>query len=368
MILSRLELFNFRNYGRLDVELPPGVNLVIGRNAQGKTNLLEAIYFLSHLRSKRAQRMREVVLEGEESASARAVIVDEGRRITLNVGLGAAGRTVELNGRRVEQAARATGVMKCVMFEPGDLYLVKGEPSMRREFLDETMEELGYAGAHTVVQYRHLLRQRNAVLKRWEEYGRDFTRVLEPWSEKLAEYGGSIISERLKTVGMMSAFVEDIYREVSGSSRNITFRYQCTVETGAKTQEEAALAMREALEKSLAEDKRSRKTTIGPHRDEVEIKIDGREARYQASQGEQRTLAFAMRFAQKEQARKISGKEPVLLLDDVLSELDEKRRGKVLEMAGNCEQSVITATEIPAEAREAAGGSFVVEGGKITVG
>lgn len=369
MILSRLELYNFRNYQHLDIELFPGVNLIIGRNAQGKTNLLESVYFLSHLKSRRAPRMRDLALEGTESASARGLIIDRGQRISLKAGIGAGGRSAEINGRRAEQASRAIGIMKCVMFEPGDLYLVKGEPLKRREFLDETMEGIGPVEAYEVGQYRHLLRQRNAMMKRWEEYGKGFLGALEPWNERLAEYGGAITGRRLRMVSRMSSLVTGTYREVSGEDTPVSFEYRGSFALDAGAGVEAAtLAMREALEAALGEEKRSRKTIVGPHRDEVEIKIGGREARYQASQGEQRTIAFAMRFAQKEYTREVTGRGPVLLLDDVLSELDEARRERVIEMAAGCEQALLTATEAPRGAGIPTVRKFEVEGGKIKVG
>lgn len=368
MIISRLELFNFRNYRHLDIEFSPGVNLIIGRNAQGKTNLLESIYFLSHLRSKRAPRMRDLAMEGAESASARGLIMDAGQRITLKVAFGAGGRSAEVNGRRAEHSAKAAGVLKCVMFEPGDLYLVKGEPSRRREFLDETMEGLGPGVAQAVGQYRHLLRQRNAMMKRWEEYGPGFLNALEPWNEKISESGGEIVAARRRMTDRMSALVGETYREVSRDTAQVSFEYRGTSGSDGDTHEQAARAMREALEEAIGEEKRARTTLVGPHRDEVEIRIGGMEARYNASQGEQRTVAFAMRFAQKEYLRDVTGKGPVLLLDDVLSELDEARRGRVLEMAAKCEQTVITATELARGFKIASSSLFEVEGGKIKVG
>ena len=315
MILDRLELFNFKSYGHQDLELAPGMNLVTGRNAQGKTNLLEAIYFVSHLKSNRSPRLRELIREGEENASVRVLIMDEGTKATIRIAFGGSGKSVEVNGRKM-QASRALGLLKCVMFEPGDLYLVKGEPSRRREFLDETLEELGQHAARPVEAYKRVLRQRNALLKRWEDYGAGFRAALEPWSEKLAEEGGVLAVARERMTESMSRMINETHSEISGQ----------------------------------------------------DIKIGGREARHTASQGEQRTLAFAMRLAQRGYVSDETGKEPILLLDDVLSELDKERRARVLGVVGRSGQSIVTATEPPEAGGVPASRILVVEGGTVRVG
>lgn len=367
MILDRLELFNFKSYGHQDLELAPGMNLVTGRNAQGKTNLLEAIYFVSHLKSNRTPRLRELIREGEENASVRVLIMDEGTKATISIAFGVSGKSVEVNGRKM-QASRALGLLKCVMFEPGDLYLVKGEPSRRREFLDETLEELGQHAARPVEAYKRVLRQRNALLKRWEDYGAGFRAALEPWSEKLAEEGGVLAVARERMTESMSRMINETHSEISGQDVKIGFEYRGTFGLGAASPEEAASRMRGELARRIADEKRARSTLVGPHRDDVEIRIGGREARYTASQGEQRTLAFAMRLAQRGYVSDETGKEPILLLDDVLSELDEERRARVLGVVGRSGQSIVTATEPPEAGGVPASRILVVEGGTVRVG
>jgi DNA replication and repair protein RecF len=366
LIIDRLELFNFKNYESQDVRFSPEINLVTGMNAQGKTNLLESIYFLSHLRSNRAPRLREMIREGEENASVHGLIIDGDTKITIKISFGSSGKTVELNGRAA-RATRAMGVLKCVMFEPGDLYLVKGEPSRRRDFLDETLEELGPGAARQVGVYRHVLRQRNALLKRWEGYGSVFRDSLEPWSQKLAEAGGEILVSRRRMVQSMQEMIVETYARIAGSGEEISFLYSETFPSSATTPEEATARMMGELERRAEEEKRARTTLVGPHRDDVEIMIKGREARHGASQGEQRTLAFAMRLAQRGYIAEETGKEPVLLLDDVLSELDEDRRRRVLEMIGGGGQAIITATEPPRGVDESASLLLEVERGSVRV-
>lgn len=188
MILERLELVNFRNYGHLDIEFSPQRNLVVGRNGQGKSNLLKSIYFLSYLRSRRTARLTDLVREAPDKASVLGLIKGDGPEAKVKVTFGRGGRVAEVNGRKVDSGARAKGILKSVSFDPGDLYLVKGEPGRRREFLDETLGALGPVDADSVSKYRHVLRQRNGILKSWEEYGAGLTDVIEPgirrWSRR----------------------------------------------------------------------------------------------------------------------------------------------------------------------------------------
>jgi DNA replication and repair protein RecF len=366
LILSRLELSNFRNYDQQDVDFSEGRNVIIGRNAQGKSNLLEAVYFLSHLRSGRAPRLRELVKDDESCAAVRGSVWDEGDRLNIKMSFGAQGRTVEVNGQRSESAARARGILKCVLFAPEDLYIVKGDPARRREYFDETMEELGPVPASTIQQYRHVLRQRNALLRRWEEQA-NLAEALAPWNEALVTSGAAMVVERLKTVEGIKHLLSETYKAISGDEKELTLEYKGTFEADAGEPGLAREAMAEALARCSAEEKRAHATVVGPHREDVEIVLGGRRARFAVSQGEQRTIAFCMRVAQKKYLRQRTGKAPVLLLDDVLSELDESRRHKVLELVGVDSQAIITATELPASMEGQVDRLMVVEGGKVSV-
>ena len=367
MILTRLELFNFRNYTEQEVEFSPGRNLIIGSNAQGKSNLLEAVYFLSHLKSSRAPRAGDLIRENEQSLSVTGVILEEGKRVTVKVKMSNAGKQVLINGQKTAQPARARGIIKCVLFSPDDLYLVKGDPARRREFLDETLEGVGPAQASELSEYRHLLRQRNAVLRKWEDYGAGLGGALSPWTEGLVDLGGKIVSERLRMTGEMSALVKLVYGEISGGGKAPGLQYQGSFDVEGKSPGELAKAMRRELEARREEEKRLRSTPAGPHRDDVVIRLGGRETRYGASQGEQRTLAFCLRIAQKEYIQETTGKRPVLLLDDVLSELDEGRRKRVLEMAGAGSQVLMTTTDVPGGMDIGGAKVLRVEAGRVCV-
>jgi DNA replication and repair protein RecF len=361
LILKGLELRRFRNYRHLEIDFSPLSNIIVGRNAQGKSNMLEAVYFLSHLKSNRAPRLRELVLDGEDRASVRGLIMDDEARLNVQVTFGRDGKSVEVNGQKMESAARARGLVKCVMFSPEDLYVIKGDPARRREFMDETAEGLGPIRAGQVLQFRHVLRQRNAVLKSWEEKGPRLAEFLEPWDEALVGAGAAIAGERAEMIREMRGHLDAAYEGIAGDGKEVGFTYRGTFEAEGSPGE-IENNMREALEASATEEKRARTTVVGPHRDDVEIRLGGREARFSVSQGEQRTLAFCLRIAQKGFLEKETGKEPVLLLDDVLSELDRDRRKRVLEVAGAGSQALITTTEIPDDLKV---GELVDRGGKV---
>jgi len=367
LIIESLELLNYRNYSGLNIEFTEGRNLFLGRNAQGKSNLLESIYFLSHQKSFRASRMRDLVCEGRESAYVKGVIIDEERRSSLRIGLSPGGRTAEVNGQSVGPPGKARGIFKCVMFSPEDLYLVKGDPSRRREFLDETMEGLGPVRAQEAADFRRALKQRNALLRDWEKYGRGLRDAIEPWNEALSKAGAAIVVERLKMLDAMRDSVSRSYEEVSGINMKVELGYRGTFEARSERQEGVAESMREELSLVEARERKARATLIGPHRDEVEIRLGGRDARVSASQGEQRTLSVCLRIAQKEYLERETGRVPVLLLDDVFSELDRERRKGVLRAARPPAQSLVTATEMPTGSEVGEGRVFVVEEGRVEV-
>ncbi len=365
MILTRLELLNFRNYKQQQVEFSPEKNIIVGRNAQGKTNLLEAFYFLSHLKSNRAPRMRELVTEGLEEASVRGLIMDGEFRLNMHVSFGRRGRSVDVNGQKLESAARAKGLVKCVMFSPDDLYVIKGDPARRREFLDETMEELGPVAAKTVLHYKHVLRQRNAVLRSWEEHGTSLNKVIEPWDDALARAGAEIVAERIDMVEKMARYAGGVYEEIAGESHGVAITYNGTFEPTGPQKAQIASSMREELDAARSKEKRTRTTVVGPHRDDVELRLDGREAKSSASQGEQRTLAFCLRVAQKRYLEDETGKVPITLLDDVLSELDRERRAGVLRVAGAGSQAIITTTDLLEDFEALGARVFRVERGTV---
>jgi DNA replication and repair protein RecF len=344
LIVQRIQIRNFRNYSRADVEFAPGTNLLTGINAQGKSNLLEAVYLLAHLKSHRAGRMRDLVKAGESGSVVTGTFLDSDRAFTLKLAFGPGGRKVELNGQAQGSGGRTRGIVQCVMFSPDDPLLVKGEPSLRREYLDETLEAVGPTEAELPGNYMRVLRQRNALLKKWDAPA-GFDEAIGPWDEALARVAVPLVHQRFAMAGEIAALAAVAYTDIAGTDKPLELVYSSTFgETGGSRQELAS-AMRRRLEDRRSDERRSRTTLVGPHRDDVEIRLGGADARLTASQGEQRSTAFCMRMAQREYLSSRTGREPILLLDDVFSELDEIRRKKVLDLVARGSQAIITTAE-----------------------
>lgn len=344
MIVQRIQLHNFRNYSRADVEFAPKTNLLAGINAQGKSNLLEAIYALSHLKSHRAGRMRDLVKAGEEGSTVTGLFRDREQRFTLKLAFGPGGRKVELNGQAQGSGGRTRGLVQCVMFSPEDPYLVKGEPALRREYLDETIEGIGPTEAELPGNYMKVLRQRNALLKTWDTAS-GLDEAIGPWDEALVRAAAPLVYLRAVMTGEIAALAGRAYTQIAGTSKALEVSYRGTFGQVGGSPEEVERSMRRKLEARRAEEMRARTTLVGPHRDDVEIRLGGADARLVASQGEQRSTAFCLRVAQREYLASKTGREPILLLDDVFSELDERRRKKVLDLVSNGSQAIITTAE-----------------------
>jgi DNA replication and repair protein RecF len=365
--IFRLELNNFRNYERQSLDLSPRRNVICGRNAQGKTNLLEAIYLLSHMSTPRTPRLSDVIREGEKECSIKGGVADDETGFNVRLIVESKSRTVELNGREIKPASRAKGLVKCVLFSPEDLYLVKGAADRRRKFLDETAEGVEPGLADRAGRFEHVLRQRNAIVREWELHGRRLEPMLVPWSEAMVEAGAHLVAFRRRAVMEMVPLVERAYERVSGSAAELQIEYAGSFEGDSTNVEIVKEEMKKALEESTKEERRARCTVVGPHRDDLDIRLGGREARYMASQGEQRTLSFCLRVAQKSLIQERSGKEPIMLLDDVLSELDGQRRQSVMEMVGEGSQSIITTAEKPHALEPGAEAVFLVRSGSVSV-
>lgn len=368
MILKKLQLINFRNYRKQEITLPPGRNWITGENGQGKSNLLEAIYLLSYLRAPRASRLGEVILDGESECCVEGEVGDEESQSTIRITIGEEGKKATVNGRAVEYAGMVRGTLKSVMFSPDDLYLVRGSPARRRNFMNEMSEGMSSAAAYGIRRYQHALRQRNAVLKSWERYGSGLEDSLRPWTEGLAEEGGGIIFKREEIIRRMARMVEELYRTIFGERQRVEIIYSGTFDSSDAPRDEITQRMKIALAGRLEEEKRMRTTVVGPHRDDVEIKLGGKSARYRASQGEQRVLSLCMRLAQSRYAKEETGKSPVLMLDDVLSELDGDRREKVLKLADESRQTLITTTDEVYGMAGKGEGVFFVREGIVSVG
>ena len=333
--LRSLRLRNHRNYAQLDLSPGPGVNVFIGANGQGKTNLLEAVAMLALSASPRSRR--EIELVGPVAPMSRIEAEVESRgitaqlAITLNVDGDRARRVIEVDGIK-RRAFDLPGHFRVTLFWPDDLGLVKAGPEMRRRFLNQMLVQIEPGYGRSLAGLKRVLEQRNSLLKRIAA-GEQSGDVLEVWDQELVQLGGEVSSARAAAVRELEPEAARSHAEIA-AGESLEIQYQGPPENLA-----------EAVHNSLAEDLRRGATTVGPHRDDIRVLLGGKEARAYASQGQQRTAVVSLKLAEAALVTRRTGERPVLLLDDVLSELDAERRASLLRQVAGEGQVVITSAE-----------------------
>ncbi len=335
MLLRRLQLRNHRNYAHLDLAPGPGVNVFIGANGQGKTNLLEAVAMLALSASPRSRRDVEVIGPVAPASRIEAEVESQGRVVELAITLAVEGervrRAIDVDGAR-RRAFDLPGHFRVTLFWPDDLGLVKAGPEVRRRFLNQMLVQVEPGYARALSGLKRVLEQRNILLKRMAagEGGGD---VLEVWDEELIRIGGEVSAARAKAVRELQPEAARCHSEVAAGER-LEIEYEGPPEDLA-----------EAVHNSLGEDLRRGSTSVGPHRDDLRVMLDGREARAYGSQGQQRTAVVSLKLAEAALVAARTGERPVLLLDDVLSELDAERRAALLRRVTGGGQVIITSVE-----------------------
>jgi len=349
MIVEHLELTNFRNYAAAEVHFTPGTTALIGANGQGKTNLAEALTFLATLESFRGVPVDMLIRNGEDTAIVRAQVRHpDGREVLIEAELTRTGRNrVQVNKQRLVRARDLLGVMRTTVFSPGDLALIQGGPGERRRFLDDALVAVAARNDTMRREVDRIVRQRNAFLKQigWKTnpsaLSGDETLTLDVWDEKLAEVGGQWGDARAHLVAQLQPMVTRAYEDLATQVTPIDFVYE---------PEWRRIGLARALAASRAEDLRRGLTTTGPHRDDLEMSVNGLPARTHASQGEQRTLALALRLATHRLVTDTMGSPPVLVLDDVLSELDPDRATALLTHMPKGQVIITSASGLPTTA------------------
>jgi DNA replication and repair protein RecF len=323
VLLHQLHLTDFRSYAQLDVELPDGLTVLTGPNGVGKTNVLEAIGYLATLSSLRGAPNEAMVRTGAEQAVLRAECSDGERRVQIDAVLAAKGRgRVRVNGQALARTRDLLGVFRVSVFAPDDLVLVKGGPAERRALLDDALSSLHARHDKQRGEVDRILRQRNTLLR--QAGGRlddDAQRTLDVWDAKLAAVGTAHAEARAKLLVELEPHAQAALQRVAGADASLGLSYQRSWSGD----------LLEALTSGRAEDLRRGSTQIGPHRDDVEVVLDGLPARTQASQGEQRAIALALRLGVHAVVTERTGSAPVLLLDDVFSELDPDRSRRLVD-------------------------------------
>jgi DNA replication and repair protein RecF len=346
MRLTTLHLSNVRNYAQLELEPSEGLNVFIGRNAQGKSNLLEAISLLGTGKSFRTSRERDLIRDGFElatiggEAQVRAGIVRLGCTITASAR--GTRKLYAINGRPVRYA-KFLGSVRVVTFVPADLQLVSGPPAGRRAFLNVALAQEQKTYYHELARYQKALAQKSALLR---SEGEIDPQLLAIYNETLVEAGTAIMLSRIQFTALLASAAERVHAKWTGAER-LAVRYQASVPVEVPSADAIAGAFSASLHAQAAQERARQMSLVGPHRDDVELLLDGRSLAAYGSQGQQRTAVLALKVAEYSVMQERSGEAPLLLLDDVLSELDPDRARAFVQGVGEFQQAFITATHVP---------------------
>ena len=366
MIVRSLALEGFRNYDRLAAEFHPQVNLIYGDNAQGKTNLLEAIAYLSSARSHRARYDREMIGMDQTAADIRGIIESRGRTFTVEAQL-ARGRTRKLfsNGVRLKNAGELAGVLNTVLFCPEDLYLIREGAAARRRFLDSAICQLRPRYAQALAEYGRLYEHKTRILRDWNEHP-SLLSALDDFDLRMAQMGALLIHYRAHFVKRLQEAAPPIHRDFSGGGEELSLTYTTVSNIPdplASPKELLPLLLdHQARHKQAELD--SRQCLSGPHKDDLLVDINGLSAKTYGSQGQTRTAALSLKLAQREIFQAETEEWPVLLLDDVLSELDSRRQAFILNRIRGGQVFITCCEEEKLEGLEG-GKAFHVQGGSL---
>ena len=371
MHVARLALTDFRCYESAEVAFEPGVTTFTGPNGAGKTNLIEAVYYVATFGSHRVAADAALIRSGADRAILRSSVRSAARDSLIEIELNA-GRAnrVRLNRAPLPRPRDALGTLRCVLFAPEDLAIVKGDPAERRRYLDDLLVASRPRFAAVRSDYERVVRQRSALLKSARAAGRGVPAGLEVWDDQLVTHGAELTTARLRLTAALRPLTADRYADVSGGARGAALSYRMGSERSGVLDPDPepgkiAQALRESLERLRRAELERGVCLAGPHRDELELKIGDLPARGYASHGESWSLALALRLAAFWLLR-ADGEDPVLMLDDVFAELDAGRRDRLAELAAEAEQVLVTAAvdaDVPARL---AGASYSVTSGVVS--
>ncbi|MBR5800395.1 MAG: DNA replication/repair protein RecF [Lachnospiraceae bacterium] len=334
MIIKSLELADFRNYDNLEISFDKGTNILYGDNAQGKTNILEAIYVSATTKSHKGSKDKEIIHFDKEEAHIRTYLQKEDDEIGVDMHLRKnKSKGIAIDGQKIKKAADLMGLLNIVFFSPEDLGIIKNGPSERRRFADMELCQLDSFYLYNLNHYNRIINQRNKLLKDMY-FQPELRETLNIWDSQLVSFGSKIIERRAQFANQMCEIITDIHSKLSGGKEELIIQYEPDV-----TIDEFETKMRMSQEKDI----RAKVTSVGPHRDDFSFIVNGIDIRKYGSQGQQRTAALSLKLSEIELVKKISKDTPVLLLDDVLSELDSNRQNYLLNSIGNI-QTIITCT------------------------
>ena len=350
MQIKKLYLKNFRNYSEETVEFSDGLNVLYGANAAGKTNMLEAVYLTIIAKTPRTTKEKELVLEGEKYAVVKVLVENNFRSHKVEIIIDDKGKKrILVDSLPINRAGELIGVVAVVFFSPDEMKLVKESPDYRRRFLDISLSQQQKEYFNALVKYNKILKQRNNLLK--SEYD-DMDAMLDVYDVQLSDVGLVILDKRREFVNTLKTYALKTHKFLSDNGETLEVEYE------TELTKDNFLKL---LKKNREKDKKLSFTTVGPHRDDLKLIVNGKDARKFASQGQQRSIALSLKFAELELYKIETGEKAVLLLDDVLSELDVKRRTQLLELSKEY-QTILTCTEFDSYEKAV---KFKIENGKI---
>lgn len=334
MIIKSIELADYRNYEELNLTFDRGTTILYGDNAQGKTNILEAVYLAATTKSHKGSKDREIIRFGKEEAHIRTYLEKENVETRVDMHLRKAGsKGIAIDGQKIKRAADLLGLCNVVFFSPEDLGIIKNGPAERRRFVDMELCQLDSIYLNDLNNYNKIVNQRNKLLK--DMYlSPGLKETLGIWDMQLVAYGSKIIERRKVFVSQLNEIIYEIHKRLSGGKEELKIKYEPDTSVDDF---ESKLFM------NIDRDMKLKMTSVGPHRDDFVFQIGGMDARKFGSQGQQRTAALSLKLAEIELVKKITNDTPVLLLDDVLSELDSSRQQLLLAGMGDI-QTIITCT------------------------
>ena len=322
MIIESIELSNFRNYENLQIHLDEGTNILYGDNAQGKTNILESVYICGTTKSHKGSKDKELIRFGEEESHIRMMIKKDGLSYKIDMHLRKnKAKGVAINGLPIKKARELFGIVNLVFFSPEDLSIIKEGPAGRRRFLDMELSQIDKGYLQQLIAYNKILNERNNLLKQINLYPA-LIETLDGWDEQLLTAGQFLIKKREEFVQFLDEMMARIHSQLTGGKEQMKVEYEKNV---------SAEEFREQLYSRRNKDISSGTTTAGPHRDDLRFKVGGIDIRKFGSQGQQRTAALSLKLSEIRLIEQVTGEKPILLLDDVLSELDAGRQSWLLE-------------------------------------
>ncbi|MFC0300157.1 DNA replication/repair protein RecF [Virgibacillus soli] len=347
MLIEKLNLKYYRNYDELTISFSDKVNVFIGENAQGKTNLMEAIYLLAFTKSHRTTKEKELIKWDKEFAKVSGRVRKRNQTIPLDIIISSKGKKAKLNHLEQRRLSDYIGVLNVVMFAPEDLSLVKGSPQNRRKFIDMELGQIQPKYVYHLGQYQKILKQRNYLLKQMQRKQTKDVTMLHILTEQLVSHAGEILERRFRFLDLLRSWAAPIHYGISRKLEQLEIKYSASIEVleDANREKIEHIYMEKFREIEDKEIERGN-TLVGPHRDDLIFYVNGMDVQTYGSQGQQRTTALSIKLAEIELIRNEIGEYPILLLDDVLSELDDYRQSHLLNTIQDRVQTFVTTTSI----------------------